>query len=133
MNTAPLQKKIEYAIVCDDVRREDNGKLFIIGAYASDIRVPSYPFNLLLTILVAVRSETEHQTLVNIRVMRDGKRILQAKEGIILLLPAQDISMLSVGGMRVSGDKDVTLDFQVRFDQGRYRSVCKLRVLKKSS
>ena len=77
MNTAPPPKKIEYAIVCDDVRREDNGKFIIIGAYGSDIRVSSIPANLRFSLLVAVRSEIEHQTLVSVRVNQDGKEIFR--------------------------------------------------------
>lgn len=133
MNTASPPKKIEYAIVCDDVRREDNGKLIIIGAYSSDIIIPSYPTKLRLTILIAVRSETEHRALLSIRVMRDGEPIFEAKEGIEIFIPAQDISLISAGGILVSAEKDATLDFQIRFDKGRYRSACKLKVQERSS
>lgn len=35
--------KIAYAILCDDVRREDNGKNIFIGVYANDIVFPSFP------------------------------------------------------------------------------------------
>jgi hypothetical protein len=133
MNAAPPQKKIVYAIVCDDVRREDNGKFIIIGAYGSDIRVSSTLANLRLSLLVAVRSETEHQTLVNIRVRQDGKGIFQLKKALEFHVPAQDIALLSLGGIPVPAETGKTLDFQVRFDQGRYRSVCKLQVREKTS
>ena len=128
MNAAPPQKKIVYAIVCDDVRREDNGKLIIIGTYASDIRIPSCSARLRLTILVAVRSETEHQSLVKIRVMQDGKQIFEMKEELELSFVAQDLSLISIVGMPVVAEIGKTLDFQVRFDQGRFRSACKLNV-----
>lgn len=133
MNTAPSPIKIEYAIVCDDVRREDNGKLIIIGAYASDIRIPSQSANLRLSLLVAVRSETEYQTLVNARIMQEGKRIFEIKEGMELPVPAKEIAMFSFGGIPVAMEAGKMLDFQVRFDQGRYRSVCKLQVRKQTS
>ena len=92
MNTAPLQKKIECAIVCDDVRREDNGKFIIIGAYGSDIRVSLTPANLRLSLLVAARSETEHQTLVSVRVTQDGKRIFELPKPLEFRMPAQEIA-----------------------------------------
>jgi len=133
MNPAPPPKKIEYAIVCDDVRREDNGKLIIIGAYASDILIPSRSANLRLTILVAVRSETEHQSLVKIRVMQDGKQIFEMKEELEISIAAQDISSISIGGMPIAAEIGKTLDFQVRFDQSRFRSACKLNVREKTS
>ena len=133
MNTAPPPKKIEYAIVCDDVRREDNGKLIIIGAYASDILIPSRSANLRLTILVAVRSETEHQSLVKIRVMQDSKQIYEMKEELKISVAAQDISSISIVGMPIPAEIGKTLDFQIRFDQGRFRSACKLNVRERAS
>ncbi len=133
MNIASPPKKVEYAIVCDDVRREDNGKLIIIGLYGSDITLSSYPANLRLSILVAVRSKTEHQTLVKMRIMRDGERMSELKEKIELSVPAEDITVFSLSGITVSAEKDAILDFQIRFDQGRYRSACKLKMRQKSS
>jgi len=131
MNTAPPPKKIEYAIVCDDVRREDNGKFIIIGAYGSDIRVSSSPANLRLSLLVATRSETEHQTLVSIRVTLDGKQIFETPEPMEFSTPAKEIALFSLGGIPVAAEIGKMLDFQVRFDQGRYRSACKVHVRKR--
>lgn len=42
----------ETAILCDQVRREDNGKLILIGVYGGDILVDSYPATLGLTAYV---------------------------------------------------------------------------------
>ena len=133
MNTTPPSKKIEYAIVCDDVRREDNGKFIIIGAYGSDIRVSSTPANLRLSLLVAARSETEHRTPVSVRVTQDGKRIFELPEPLEFFMPTQEIALFSLGGIPVAVEIGKMLDFQVRFDQGRYRSACKLQVRKKTS
>jgi hypothetical protein len=33
-----------YTLLCDDVRREDNGKFIILGLYTPDIVVPAVPF-----------------------------------------------------------------------------------------
>ncbi|WP_156368991.1 hypothetical protein [Methylobacterium sp. Leaf100] len=37
---------VDNAIICDDVRREAGGKSFIIGGWALDFIVPSYPADL---------------------------------------------------------------------------------------
>jgi hypothetical protein len=34
----------KYVLVCDDFRREDNGKFIIIGLYTPDMSVPQIPF-----------------------------------------------------------------------------------------
>ncbi len=46
--------KMQYALVCDDVRREDSGKLILIGVYARDIRLTSVPATLVLSLVVNV-------------------------------------------------------------------------------
>lgn len=38
----PITQK--HVIMCDDVRREDNGKFIIIGMYTPDLAVPQIPF-----------------------------------------------------------------------------------------
>lgn len=37
---------IRSVVVCDEVRREDNGKALIIGAYVGDIVLPKFPTRL---------------------------------------------------------------------------------------
>jgi len=37
---------LKYAIMCDEVRREDNGKLLILGVYNDVMISPAFPFNL---------------------------------------------------------------------------------------
>ena len=44
--------KLIVVIICDDVRREDNGKEIIIGVYTSEIIVSSLPANLNLVFWV---------------------------------------------------------------------------------
>ena len=34
----------QYTILCDDIRREDNGKLIFLGVYLPDVVVPQIPF-----------------------------------------------------------------------------------------
>lgn len=37
---------IKHTIICDEVRKEDNGKRIIIGVYTNSILVPEFPFTL---------------------------------------------------------------------------------------
>ncbi|AMN46398.1 hypothetical protein ACG33_04620 [Steroidobacter denitrificans] len=43
----PLE--IREVLVCDDIRREDNGKAILIGVYVGDILVSAFPVNLRLS------------------------------------------------------------------------------------
>jgi hypothetical protein len=40
---------IKSAIICDDIRREDNGKMLFIGVYVGEILVAEFPIALRLT------------------------------------------------------------------------------------
>ena len=44
--------KLDYAILCDDIRKEDNGKMMLIGIYSGDILVPTFPSKLPLSMLL---------------------------------------------------------------------------------
>ena len=120
------------------LRRERNvlycsGSVVNMSGYGSDIRVSLTPANLRLSLLVAARSETEHQTLVSVRVTQDGKRIFELPKPLEFRMPAQEIALFSLGGIPVAVEIGKMLDFQVRFDQGQYRSACKLQVREKTS
>jgi hypothetical protein len=41
----------EYALLCDDVRREDNGKFIFIGIYANSILLPAFPSTIRLRLV----------------------------------------------------------------------------------
>lgn len=36
----------KYTIICDDVRKEDNGKILLLGVYPENIVVPQFPFKM---------------------------------------------------------------------------------------
>lgn len=58
---APLT--IKAAIMCDEIRREDNGKGLFIGVYLGDVVVKAFPAALRLTwvLLAQPRSSSEHE------------------------------------------------------------------------
>jgi hypothetical protein len=45
------QIKYDAVLICDDVRREDNGKLILIGVYHEGIVVPGYPATVLMRVV----------------------------------------------------------------------------------
>ena len=130
MNSGSPKTKIEYAIVCDDARREDNGKLIIIGAYASDIGVPKYPADLALTVVLALRTDSAHPVSIDVRVKQEARVIFEGRSGKEFELPQDRIALVSIGRAALRFTKDAEIDFQVRIDGGRFRSVCKLPVHK---
>jgi hypothetical protein len=54
MNKGGLKIEIIAAIICDDVRREDNGKAILIGVYPVDVVVETLPANVQLALWTCV-------------------------------------------------------------------------------
>lgn len=44
--TRRQEAKLDYWLLCDTIRREDSGKLIIVGLYTPDIIVPAVPVTL---------------------------------------------------------------------------------------
>lgn len=58
---------IDYAILCDEIRQEDNGKLLVIGMYTGDILIGNFPGTLPLTILLHGQSDADCSVPIEIR------------------------------------------------------------------
>ncbi|HKZ00641.1 MAG TPA: hypothetical protein VJ180_00280, partial [Pyrinomonadaceae bacterium] len=69
--------EVKFGFVCDEVRREDNGKLIFIGAYSSDIVVPELPAVLILTLVVRVEMKGDEAFEIRVKMgetqLRKGK------------------------------------------------------------
>ncbi|MFW6024501.1 MAG: hypothetical protein ACOC8P_02665 [Dichotomicrobium sp.] len=54
-----MSVRISYGVICDDVRREDNGKLILIGVYARDMKLAGeLPAQRRLSFLVALEADS---------------------------------------------------------------------------
>jgi hypothetical protein len=63
--------KSEAVFVCDDARREDTGKLLMVGVYGQDIRVAEFPADLVLTFVIRARCTRAFDTRIDFRVLFD--------------------------------------------------------------
>jgi hypothetical protein len=72
MNATLKSFDIEYTLLCEDVRREDNGKLLLIGMFANSILLPSFPIGLRLRVVVRIHPKV-HECPLNFRIAMDNK------------------------------------------------------------
>ncbi|WP_135507511.1 DUF6941 family protein [Roseovarius aestuariivivens] len=70
--TNPLE-----AIFCDDIRREDNGKLLIIGAYGGNIIVNKLPVQLRLSIWIRATDLPESPSPGLIKISVNAEQVHQ--------------------------------------------------------
>jgi len=83
-----------YILVCDDVRREDNGKIIIIGLYLPDMAVPQIPFILpTLTFFCNLESDRpgNYSMQVKLRHEDSGRDIAQAVAMLPVVDPTQPV------------------------------------------
>lgn len=60
---------IDSAILCDAVRREDNGKLIAIGVYSVDVGISIMPVSLSFTLLARVKAVRNGKSSVHVRML----------------------------------------------------------------
>jgi hypothetical protein len=80
----------KYTIMCDEMRREDNGKFLLIGVYADAILSGSFPFTLPgLTFLMKLESDRPGSWSVRIRLesLDSGEKLLEALGAITFQRP----------------------------------------------
>ncbi len=84
---------IEYTLVCDDTRREDNGKLILIGVYGANILVSSFPAALTLSLVSFIRSDSTFEAANAVRAVLDGETLTEGG-GVFRIQPGRGISVI---------------------------------------
>ena len=80
---------IDFALLCDDVRREVTGKDIIIGVYGEEITTPNLPVVLVFNLFMRVRfPKPDTSYLAEFRVIGPSDRLLtQAAKSISQISP----------------------------------------------
>jgi len=122
-----LPFKVEYSIVCDHIRREDNGKLILIGVYGGSILVPSLPAAFGLSQFVRVTPTGPGAADVEFRVLFEGTEIAKA-EAHLAIGPTQDQALISLGPFPIAVDRAGMLRFEIREKGKRWTRLDEARV-----
>jgi hypothetical protein len=103
--------KIVSTIVCDDIRREINGKDILIGVYSGDIAVPQVPFQLQLAFWVEVSGDAGESEDLAFRLTYAGE--LLAKFKLHTETTTTGFAALPLSGMQLVSDKlgDLVMEY----------------------
>jgi hypothetical protein len=119
----------QFGIVCDQVRREDNGKLLIIGVYSHNITVASFPSHLALAAVIGTLTKTSvEEYSTEVRAAFGGVEIYSGKGSIGIKEPGQDI--LVVPNLIVSAPNEGNLEIKIKFGSGRWKVVTTIPIRK---
>ena len=89
--------KPKFALICDDIRVEDNHKSIIIGVYTGDIQVNSFPCSLALCCWVSIEMERHPEPVeieVKLRIeFEDGSDPFETSSIITIDLIKEDVGV----------------------------------------
>jgi hypothetical protein len=112
-------------LVCDDIRREDTGKLLLIGVYSSAIIVGELPTALVLSLAVKLTAQAPVEAAIQFRVMLNGQKIRGGK-GRIRIGSAGPLWLTPNPFLldKLDGEGDLSFDMQI--EDSEWKTVCSL-------
>lgn len=119
--------KAHAAIVCDQVRREDNGKEILIGVYSSDILIPLFPATLLLAFWVQVSAQKAGSYDIEFRIKVNGKLAAELS-GKTAIKKGSAISSISTPQVPIEFRSIGTLGVEFREKSKRWKTISTLPV-----
>lgn len=66
----------ETVVACDDIRREDSGKVILIGVYNNVIQVNNFPAALAFKYWIQCKTTAEGNIPINLRIITDNNKTL---------------------------------------------------------
>ncbi len=119
----------KFAVICDEIRREDNGKFLIIGAYAAEILVLEFPIALGLAAFLPFEAQEKQSLELEFQALVNGQRVYGANGHIEIVSgepPFADALPINRIGMVLYGEG--AIEFQARQKDGEWQTVRRLSV-----
>ena len=122
--------RIHNAIICDQVRKEDNGKHLLLGVYPTDILFPDFPTKSNLVLWMQLYVDRKGEFGVEFRIQKDKKSISHTNATMSVKDHLQPVTIaLALPPIEIDGE--CTLSFQIREKNKRWKTVKELPVKKK--
>jgi len=130
-----------YLLLCDEVRREDNGKLIVLGLYTPDVSVPQIPFVMpSLTFFACLDSDVAGNFQFTLRLehletgiqggrpLAEGMGAMQFRNPGTAFVPVRfgNVQFVAAGpyvfSLNLTGQDPITFEFQVRLNTPRVQA-----------
>ncbi len=95
--------KAKYVLVCDEARREDNGKFIIIGLYTPDLSVPQIPFTTpSITFFLCLESDRPGMFRFNVKLehLETGQNLAEGMGQMQFGAPGMGIAPVRFGNVQ---------------------------------
>ena len=114
--------KFHQPTICDQIRREDNGKLFYIGVYGSSINLDKFPSSIQIFISIPVEVNELDIFHFDIRV-KYGKKTIMIGRAEFEVEQYGDAIVIVPGVFLKDLERPDLLTFSVRLDKGKWKTI----------
>ena len=120
--------RIESAIVCDDARKEEGGKHFLIGIYPHNILVSDFPVSVQLRLWVQFISDKKGLLELGVRVISENKDLIFSGLATVRILDHKIPATVAFPPMPIGLEKKDVISFQIREHKKRWKTAKSLIV-----
>jgi len=106
--------KVRFGALCDDVRREDNGKLIFLGVYGESVLVASFPARLRLANPVWFELKEPYNGNIWSQVLLDDEKIM---EGVGPAEMGAGNPLITIQPIPIQVPREGMLSFQLKFSE----------------
>ena len=124
-----LHPRLQQTLLCDDVRREDNGKQILIGIYGNDVLLPGFPANITLCLWMRFTAPTEKQYSLEFSVV--GEREQSLLPSLSVTMDVADASKyidLAIRGVTLNVTEPQIVTFKWRSIGAELREILSIEV-----
>lgn len=116
-----LPFKVVAAVLCDDIRQEQNSKHILIGVYNGGVVVPSFPAQLIICWWLQILPNEVGKFEIDVQLIKDNKDVLVkagigieliAKEWAAMALPKIPIQLHGEGHLQLQMKKTSESDWE---------------------
>lgn len=126
--------RIDYAVLCDEIRKEDSGKLILIGVYSGDVMLKSFPGKVALAAYVLGEALGQGEATIELKY---SFKPLSGKSKNILLRGRLSVDRLDqtreftspISRVPIEFTEPGTLSLDYRLDNGRWRNILRKNVI----
>lgn len=122
--------KIVNCLICDDVRREDNGKELLIGVYSANMIVSKFPAGLPVALWGQFTSSQEGDFTFAVRVVSPEDTEFATATVQIQKYKANDVASFAVKGLPAVAHTRTQLRFQAKFEGEEWKTLKELTIEK---
>lgn len=118
----------KHAIVCDDCRREDNGKLILIGVYARDVLLPNSPTVMAVSCVIVAVADSTGRAEFDFRVWNGSSQLAGGKVAVNV---EAGTTMFPIAGIVLNVVWDTNLEFQAH-QNDEWKTLVGITIAKKT-